>query len=217
MMCGRTPVSLDLGDELVGLGAELVGGPVLPGRSKGTEYHGPTSWHRDASGPSHSLGFLCYLGGADDDTGGLQVAPGSHHADYGRALDGHTSAAQPVTGTTLDPSPGDVIVMDERLFHASDARGTRRQWRVDIVVDRGLDDELARWYAGQHPPGWDGGYDPNLFPSYGIDWQSRHPVWAQRLEQLGVLDLVATEERFMRTRSGDLRSLDTVAEADTWN
>ncbi|MBL8976599.1 MAG: hypothetical protein JNK56_38730, partial [Myxococcales bacterium] len=87
-----------------------------------------------------------------------------------------------------------------RLYHASTGGQRRRQWRVDFVPDGAPDDELRRWFADQHPPGWDGGHDVDRFPSYGPAWRALDPRWGRRLEQLGVPALAAAEEAFSRAR-----------------
>ena len=38
-------------------------------------------------------------------------------------------------------------------------------------------------------PAWDGGDDPDTYPSYGAYWQSLDRPWHTRLRRLGVYDL----------------------------
>ena len=83
MMCARTPVSLHVVGQLAGVATELLGAPVLPGRAKGTEYHGETGWHRDSDLVVASAGFAAYLEPLAASSGALRLLPGSHHADYG--------------------------------------------------------------------------------------------------------------------------------------
>lgn len=200
LMCERTPLSLALAEQLVDTARDLLSSPVLPGRSKGTEYHGLTAWHRDADGPPRSIGVLCYLDGLDRHTGALQVIPGSQHPGYGGFIQAYLDSQGHVPAISVETSPGDALVIDERLFHASSGGVVRRQWRVDFIADSGGgDDDLTRYYARQHQLGWDGGYDVDLFPSYGPQWQAGNPRWTQRLRELGVFEAVATEEQLMRT------------------
>lgn len=200
MMCEHTPASLALAVQLAALAGDLFGGPALPGRAKGTEYHGATAWHTDAGGPPRSLGALCYLDPLTADTGALQVLPGSHAPDFAAAIAEFLRAGGEPPGLALATHPGDVILLDERLYHASTGGQRRRQWRVDFVPDSAPDDELRRWFADQHPPGWDGGHDVDRFPSYGPAWRALDPRWGRRLEQLGVPALAAAEEAFSRAR-----------------
>lgn len=71
MMCGSTPVSLDMVMRFVDFARQLLGPNVLPGRAKATEYSGSTSWHRDSDGPVSGVGFLCYLNELDEHNGAL--------------------------------------------------------------------------------------------------------------------------------------------------
>jgi Phytanoyl-CoA dioxygenase (PhyH) len=204
LMVGRTPISMELTNRFAHTAVELLRAPILPGRTKGTEYHGATDWHRDSDGPLRSIGFVCYLDALDGDTGALQVVPGSHHGEFAASILAYIDEQRPVPAAALGTSPGDAIVFDERLFHASAGGETRRQWRVDFVAaaEPGHE-ELTRYFARQYRVGWDGGYDGDRFPSYGPEWRERNPVWAQQLRDLGVLDLVAAEEAFMRQNRPD--------------
>ena len=98
--------------------------------------------------------------------------------------------------------PGDVIVLDEHLFHASFGGRTRRQWRVDFVKapESAQEEDLTRsYFAALYPPDWDGGYDVDRYPSYGPDWRaSSRPAVAQ-LDALGVYELAAAQEAFTRS------------------
>lgn len=198
MMCARTPVSLELVMRFAKLAAELVDTDVLPGRAKATEYSGSTSWHRDANGPVCGVGFLCYLNELDEHNGALQVLPGSQLAGFGSSIERYVADDRAVPGVHLASSPGDVIVFDERIFHASQGGTVRQQWRVDFIADAGSHDDLHDYYAGQHVVGWDGGYDNDLFPSYGPAWRQLDARWVSRLEDLGVFDLAGAEEQHVR-------------------
>lgn len=176
MMSRATPTSLALLWRFEAVAAALLGGPVLPVRAKGVRYVGDTSWHADSDRALDSIGFLAYLESLRDQ-GALRVRPGSHR---GRA------AVEAVLAT----DPGDVIVMHERLEHASEGGGVRRQWRVDFVRD-GDDESLRAYYAAIFPPGWDPGHDPVRWPSYGDDWRrSGHPA-VHRLGDLGVYEMAS--------------------------
>jgi hypothetical protein len=99
--------------------------------------------------------------------------------------------------------PGDIIVFDEHLFHASFGGGTRRQWRVDYITDpaNAEAEEQARVYFRElYRPDWDGGYDVDRYPSYGSDWVQSPRRAVARLEALGVYELAAKQEAFSRSR-----------------
>jgi Phytanoyl-CoA dioxygenase (PhyH) len=201
MMVARTPVSLSLARQLGGVAAELLGAPVVPGRAKGTEYAGITGWHRDTELPARSIGCLTYLEPLTARAGALWVVPGSHHADYAEAI---VAADDPdLPGVALPTSPGDVIVIDERLFHCSKGGGRRRrrQWRVDFLADDpGADADLADYFAAQHSPDWDGGYDVDRYPSYGPAWRALDARWDARLEALGAYRAGRVEEEAAAAR-----------------
>ena len=195
-MCERTPVSLDLVSRFGELAGRLMGSSELPGRAKGTEYSGSTGWHRDADGAVSGIGFLCYLDRLDQHNGALQVVPGSHLPDPARVRR-HIADDPAIAGIHLPTSPGDAIVLDERLLHASIGGTIRRQWRVDFVANVGSDEDLHAYYAGQHPADWDGGYDPAVFPSYGPAWRELNSGSVGRLQELGVFELADADERRM--------------------
>ncbi len=201
MMCERTPVSLGLIHELSSVAAALLGAPVLPVRAKATNYLGSTGWHRDTDLPVRSLGLACYLDDLEAASGALRVLPGSHRPEFGAAVDGylHGGADVPdVPGVALPTAPGDAIVFDEHLYHASSGGRSRRQWRIDFVADDGDDAVLGQYYRGQYAPGWDGGYDVDRYPSYGHDWRALDRRWDARLEELGAYAAAAAEEDGVR-------------------
>jgi len=201
MMIEDTPVSLDLAASLGDVATAVLGAPVVPGRAKGTEYTGVTGWHRDTELAARSIGCLAYLEALSARSGALRVLPGSHHPDYGAALAAVDGEDRP--GVALPTAPGDVIVFDERLFHCTvgGSRRRRRQWRVDFVADDpGADELLRAYFAGQHSPEWDGGYDVERYPSYGPGWRAIDARWDERLDALGAYKAGRVEEDAARAR-----------------
>jgi len=206
MMCERTPVSTTLVCEFAELASELLDSPVLPGRAKSTAYLGSANWHRDSTLAVRSIGVVCYLEPLRAETGALRVLPGSHHRDFGDALERHSSQHNTIEGVALETEPGDVIVFDERLFHASRGGSWRRQWRVDFITDGACDagnadaaDNILRgYYSGQFSPGWDAGYDVDAYPSYGCHWQTLNQRWNERLTELGAYAAAEDEEAYVR-------------------
>jgi hypothetical protein len=198
MMCERTPVSLSLVDALAAPAAELLGRRVLPVRAKGTQYLGGSGWHRDSELDVASVGFVAYLEPLTADSGALRVQPGSHAG---------STAAATGNGTALTTRPGDVIAFDEHLMHGSAGGHDRRQWRVDFVADP--DDaaegaRVRRYFSLIYPADWDGGYDVDLFPSYGPHWLRANRPWTERLRSLGVYAYASAQENAARMarRSG---------------
>lgn len=201
MMVASTPVSLSLARQLGAVAEELLGAPVVPGRAKGTEYAGTTGWHRDTELAARSIGCLTYLEPLTARAGALWVLPGSHHAGYAAAIVAGEDPDLP--GVPLATSPGDVIIIDERLFHSSKGgrRRRRRQWRVDFLADdAGADAHLAAYFAAQHSPDWDGGYDVERYPSYGAAWRALDDRWDARLEALGAYRAGRIEEEASAAR-----------------
>lgn len=208
LMTRRTPVSLALVDALAPLAEALLGGPVLPVRAKGMRYRGDTTWHRDADGALSSLGCAAYLDVLTPETGALRLLPGSHSGGYADdvalLLEGRPRlAAGALPGTCPALLPGDLLVFDEHLFHASAGGGTRLQWRVDYVRrdDDGGDDAGVRALFGQiFDPAFDGGYDVDRAPSYDAAFRAGSP-FAPALRALGVFDLADAHEDAMRARA----------------
>jgi hypothetical protein len=216
MMCERTPVSLSLLDHLAPLATEVLARPVLPVRAKGILYFGSANWHDDSGHDVGSVGFVCYLDALRAENGALRVLPGSHRPEFSRSVRGYARGRPTdvgdqeldawVTGLpayVVDTDPGDVIVMDEHLHHASAGGHNRRQWRVDYVVDpTGTEEESAvrAYFASVFLPDWDGGYDVDRYPTYGTHWLGSGRPWVERLGQLGVYDRAGAEEAFARSR-----------------
>ena len=206
MMTAQTPASLSLLDRIEPVAADLLGGPVLPTRAKGVRYSGNTPWHSDSISPLASAGFLAYLEPLGGEDGALQVLPGSHHPEFREALgrlgiDGMADPAMPAHVVTTEP--GDLILLDEHLFHASFGGQLRRQWRVDFVKapESAGEEELTKsYFAALFPSDWDGGYDVDRYPSYGPDWRGSSRPAVAHLDALGVYELASAQEAF--TRSG---------------
>jgi hypothetical protein len=188
MMCDRTPVSLHLVDLLSAAGAQLLGRTVLPGRAKGTRYFDSSRWHVDSDLPIDSVGFVAYLEQLTASTGALRVRPGSHRGETGDEV-------------VVETRPVDLVAFDEHLVHGSVGGAVRRQWRIDFIVDPVDDTEAAyvrATFARIFDPTWDGGDDPDAYPSYGAHWQSLDRPWHQPLRRLGVYDLAERHREAMR-------------------
>ena len=205
MMTAETPNSLSLLDRAEAVAANLLGGPVLPTRAKGVLYRGDTPWHVDTVFPVVGLGVAAYLEPLGADSGALRVIPGSHHPDFAnalRALGVNGMPAEMLPAHVIATEPGDMILFDEHLFHASFGGGTRRQWRVDYVrdpVDTAAEERTKAYFAGIYPPDWDGGYYVDRYPSYGPDWRDSRRTSVARLDALGVYELAARQEAFARS------------------
>jgi hypothetical protein len=205
MMIAETPASLTLLDRVGVLAESLLGGPVLPTRAKGTRYFGNTPWHTDSESPVTSIGFIAYCEPLDRENGALRVIPGSHHREYGDAIRelGVRAETVGIPSHVVETQPGDLILINEHLFHASSGGAARRQWRVDylrVPVDADEERDTKAYFANIYPAEWDGGYDVDRYPSYGPDWRDSGRPSAAQLERLGVYDLAARQEGFARSR-----------------
>lgn len=206
MMTAATPRSLKLLDDLEPIANALLGGPVLPTRAKGVQYRGNTPWHRDSELSIRSIGFAAYLEPLGEHTGALRVLPGSHQQGSAESLPAFGVEgldAQRPPGVVIPSEPGDVIVFDERLFHASSGGEMRRQWRVDYLADpvgRRAEEAAQAYFKNIFPGDWDGGYDVDRFPSYGADWLRSSRASIKRLEALGVYEFASAQETFARSR-----------------
>jgi hypothetical protein len=206
MMTAETPVSLSLLDRAGDLAEGLLGGSVLPTRAKAVRYIGNTSWHTDSESPLTSIGFIAYCESLNAENGALRVLPGSHHREYREAIRerGVTAdtALTSVPAYVIETAPGDLILIDEHLFHASYGGAIRRQWRVDylrIPVDADEERDTKAYFESIYPADWDGGYDVERYPSYGPDWRNSGRPSAEQLEKLGVYELAAKQEAFTRS------------------
>jgi hypothetical protein len=116
------------------------------------------------------------------------VRPGSHRGETGDEV-------------VVETRPVDLVAFDEHLVHGSVGGAVRRQWRIDFIVDP-IDDTEAAYvratFARIFDPTWDGGDDPDAYPSYGAHWQSLDRPWHQPLRRLGVYDLAERHREAMR-------------------
>jgi hypothetical protein len=218
MMCERTPISLDLVDRFATVAEAIIERPVLPVRAKGTRYTGNAGWHRDTEHHITSLAFACYLEPLTAESGALRLLPASHRPPLAHAvarfLDGYGNppgptagvSAEQLPGVVAETDPGDVIVFDEHLYHASRGGAARRQWRVDYIAAPADDEERAAsaaYLGGLFSPEWDGGYDVDQFPTYGEYWRRSRPQWHAALEALGACAAAEAEELAARSRTVD--------------
>jgi len=199
MMGERTPVSLGLLDQFTPVAADLLGAPVLPVRAKCVRYAGSTGWHSDSDRPLDSIGFAAYLEALDAGNGALRVLPGSHRPEFIGALREHdlSDDVDAVPGFVVASEPGDVIVLDEHLYHASDGGVARRQWRVDYVIDpvgEAQEAAVLAFYAAVYPADWDGGYDADAYPTYGRSWLESGRPYLRRLTDLGAHAAATAQE-----------------------
>lgn len=129
------PVMTGALDDLIGAGWKTYGGD-------GNFYSGDTAWHADC-GPdqvepksiTRHVKVAFYLDHLTRDTGALRVIPGSHHAgDRFREMMAGVHGGeigqmrgQDLPAVALEVVPGDLLLFDHRLYHASFGGGRRRR------------------------------------------------------------------------------------------
>ena len=213
MMVAETPTSLSLLDRFEDLAAAFLGGAVVPVRATATRFIGATAWHADSSdGGVESVAFSAYLDPLDAGNGALRVIPGSHCGDCAAAILRYkgldaSAAVETWPGVAIATRPGDIIVFDEHLMHASTGGTVRQQWRVDYMraPTSPSEEAAARAFLSRvFPVEWDGRYDVDRFPSYGPDWLGSKRPAVERLRNLGAYELADAQESRSRSRRGSL-------------
>lgn len=188
------PLGVALADALWPVAEALLGRRAIPVRAKGMIYEGPTTWHRDSELALPTLGFLAYLEPLRAHDSALRVLPGSHRAQPEAAIAARlvdlTARASPATiddepGVPMESEPGDLLALDERLWHASAGTGARTQWRIDFLAEPRDDAELAlaRGYVarilGGPPPV---AYDTARYSSVRPEWWTSTAARAVEIE-----------------------------------
>ena len=142
-----------------GVVASLLGDDFNYTGSDGNFYVGDTQWHSDgyAAKKYTSIKIAFYLDAVDRDSGCLRVIPGSHH--YGdafaealheaapRSADSDPEGAWGVTGAhvpavPLESAPGDMVLFDHGVKHASFGGGTRRRMFTINFQERHAEEDL---------------------------------------------------------------------------
>jgi hypothetical protein len=124
---------------ILGIASSLLGPQFEYAESDGNVFQRETSWHTDVYGASPSdvsIKMQLYLDPLDAATGALRVIPGSHRVDdeYAKSLRRHLKGslhnplrtqdvfgieARDVPAFALSSEPGDLLVWNFRLYHAS--------------------------------------------------------------------------------------------------
>ncbi len=142
-----------------GTASDLLGDDYTYAASDGNFYVGDTRWHSDgyARTPYRYLKFAFYLDPVARDSGCLRVIPGSHHRGdrYAEGLHDIMSSIRTeraaerlgVSGSelpaaALESQPGDVVMFDQDLKHASFGGGTRRRMFTMNMSERFADDDV---------------------------------------------------------------------------
>ena len=149
-----------------GIAASLCGDDFNYTGSDGNYYVGDSIWHSDGYVKKKHLTFKMafYLDSVTRDTGCLRIIPGSHRygdrfadaveeqfhdrfADAGGSLDPLDSLGihgSEVPAVALESEPGDVVVFNHVLKHASFGGGSRRRMFTFNFEERRVDEDLPQ-------------------------------------------------------------------------
>lgn len=206
----RTPMSLELLRRFAPLAEDLAGVPLLPAVAQHTLFFDMAGWHTDTGHAIPSIKVVAYLEELDERNGALRVLSGSHRLDERVLTDllhGPTfrdeararEATRRVPAHVITSRPGDVIVFDEHLWHASIGGRHRHQWSTTYVLDPTTPEErhaVRTYLASQFSDDMQLDYDPTHYPYYGAPFRTAcQPRWAAQLDSLGAFDAAAAEQR----------------------
>ncbi len=135
-------------DRIYGPMEQLLGPGFVWLTSDGNLYVGDTHWHPDSpTVGDFRIKIAFYLDPVSRDTGCLRVMPGSHMPGFGerlRELPQPTGAAadsvygvegSEIPSVALESDPGDMVIFDQRLFHASFGGKTgRRMFTLNFIT-----------------------------------------------------------------------------------
>lgn len=198
-----TSRALTSGPRLLQLATNLLDSSVLPKPAKGIMYRDASPWHSDSGNPElRAVKMVVYFKPLRADTGALRVLPGSHHPGHSDRLDAYREehpVARPLDeaaeaadwpGVVLETEPGDLVVFDVHLWHASLFGRDRTQWSVSYAaLPRSAPEEAAVHHYVSSFLSADHRYDRREFPYYDPKWRGDdRPGFAQAMAELGLLD-----------------------------
>src|SRR5262249_19505232 len=138
-----------------GIASALLGDDYNYFTSDGNYYVGDTNWHSDGWRPhgNRVIKMAFYLDPVGRETGCLRVIPGSHHTGdvLATALQEHSGRCQETWGIhgrdvpalAVETQPGDLVLFDQNLKHASFGGGTRRRMFTLNFTARYTDENMA--------------------------------------------------------------------------
>ncbi len=113
---------------------QLIGDDAVGSESNSNLFSGDRSpWHPDTPPEYAGLKFLFYLNALDSDTGALRAIPGSHKRAFSDEImalkiqDETAMTVDEVPCHVCDSQPGDAILFDYRVWHASWGGGADRR------------------------------------------------------------------------------------------
>jgi hypothetical protein len=207
---GRTaPTSFQLAVALGPVVEALLGRAAILSEAQHVVLFDMAGWHTDTGHDIASLKVVAYMDALHAGNGALRVLPASHaltrghleaylHGDAFRDPAQVRTAVAEVPSYAISSQPGDLIVFDEHLFHASAHGHNRRQWAASYVIDPtepGEEAAVRRYLASQFVADRLD-YDPRPYPHYDDVFRASAPRrWVEQLEHLGGFEAAAAEER----------------------
>lgn len=204
----RTPASLALLQRYAPIVEHLVRAPMIPTITLHTLLFDMAGWHTDTGHAVPSVKVVSYLEPLGEHNGALRVLPGSHRLDrrvltdllHGPAFRDEEARAREATwqvpAHVITSQPGDVIMFDEHLWHASIGGRNRLQWSTCYVLDPATIEEeqaVRAYLTSQFSTDTQLDYDPTHYPYYGERFRSACPHWATQLDRLGAFTAAAAE------------------------
>lgn len=194
------------------LASSILGTDFNYSNSDGNFYVGDTAWHSDIGRASNyqTMKVAFYLDEVMRETGCLRVIPGSHAREdvFAQTLDEmmpsmkefQTEEALGVHGRdvpsfALESNPGDLVVFDRRIKHASFGGGSRRRMFTMVLEQRYADEDLPelRRKIGTLSRWWmDRAYGDTMIETAGT---GRMVHLEQRLENDGHLAALSRKAR----------------------
>ena len=154
-------------DRVKGIIGDILGADFNYACGDGNYYSGDTGWHPDGNwGQLFACKVAFYLDSLTADTGCLRVIPGSHRPDHFiRAHNINPRESKERFGVeprdfpgsiALETEPGDFVIFNHDLYHASFGGGTRRRMFTMNNTRYGTSEadlKLVYEYVSHHTPG----------------------------------------------------------------
>jgi hypothetical protein len=228
-------------DRLSGVAEQLLGPDAFMVHCNSNQLLGTrTEWHPDARNPSfRAFKFALYLQPLREDTGALRVIPGSHLSCFSRALGqlqlgganiGEDNSYLDLAGKSVRDipchvcitNPGDMILFDLRLWHASWGGGTRSLVSSDFhAYPRSAEERDAELeFRDFHRGSMQTFRSPQ--PQYGPEWlknaegNARRTRWIEILDQLGYLRPLDTGIEYNNALIGGNGRSQVILEEEGW-
>ncbi|MCF6473400.1 phytanoyl-CoA dioxygenase family protein [Nonomuraea sp. MG754425] len=205
MMGERTPVSRELCVDpgLLDVAERLLGAFPLLKPAKGILYEDASGWHADTFDRHLSaVKVAVYLDPLNETNGALRVIPGSHMEPFSSELTtwrqrtrgpalplDEAAEARDWPAICLATEPGDALLFDPHLWHASVLGRRRYQWTVSYAAASEVEEKtrsnrgyIMSFLSDGHE------YDRDTFPYIDAPWLEKHTSRMHReLRNAGVM------------------------------